>query len=141
MELNLKNKNVLITGGLSGIGLETTKLFSEEGANVIVTSRNKKKIKDKTNYFKKKNKNILIIRADPSKSSDLKLLKSKIDKNNIKLDILINNIGNGTSEGLAIPKEKTWNRTWNTNFKIPLSITNLFLNDLTKSKGVIIFVA
>ncbi len=36
----MKNKNILITGGTTGIGLATAQLLSADGTNVIVTGRN-----------------------------------------------------------------------------------------------------
>ena len=40
---SIENKIALITGATSGMGLATAKLFSEQGATVIITDLDKKK--------------------------------------------------------------------------------------------------
>ena len=54
MELNLKNKNVFISGGTDGIGLACVKKFASLGANVITFSRSDKKIQNLRKLKKKK---------------------------------------------------------------------------------------
>lgn len=40
MDINFSNKTVIVTGGASGMGAETVRLFSQSGANVIIADMN-----------------------------------------------------------------------------------------------------
>jgi Short-chain dehydrogenase involved in D-alanine esterification of lipoteichoic acid and wall teichoic acid (D-alanine transfer protein) len=42
MSLQLKNKNIVVIGGTTGIGLSAAKAFIEQGAKVIVAGEMKK---------------------------------------------------------------------------------------------------
>ena len=42
--MNLKDKNIIITGGSLGIGKETARFLTEKGANVLVTGRSEERL-------------------------------------------------------------------------------------------------
>ncbi len=78
------HKNILITGGNSGIGFEAANIFSTLGGNVIVTCKKKKSLE--AFKLKNKDKNIRIEQLDLTNEISIENLVSKINK----LDILIN---------------------------------------------------
>lgn len=87
--LDFKNKTVLITGGSDGIGFEIAKKFSDCGATVIITGRNKEKLEAAA----QKLNNVLAFQHDISDiSATDQLLDSIYEKFN-KLDIVISNAG------------------------------------------------
>lgn len=53
--LNLNNKNIIITGASSGIGRQCAITFSQFGANVILVARNKEKLEQTFNKLNKGN--------------------------------------------------------------------------------------
>ena len=68
---------ILIVGASSGIGKETALTFSKNNWNVIVCSRNLKKLKD-LSHFSSKKKKILPYKLDITKSDKLNLNINKI---------------------------------------------------------------
>lgn len=72
----LKNKTILVTGASSGIGAETSIKVAEMGANLILSARNKKRLK-KT-FAKLPKGNHQIIPADLTNSEDIQVLIKNI---------------------------------------------------------------
>ena len=72
----LKNKTILVTGASSGIGAETSIKVSEMGANLILSARNKKRLKE--TFAKLPKGNHQIIPADLTNSEDIQVLIKNI---------------------------------------------------------------
>ncbi|EAR12386.1 putative short-chain dehydrogenase/reductase [Polaribacter irgensii 23-P] len=90
MELNLKNKNVLVCGSTQGIGKATAILFAEEGANVTLIARNQEKLKEVLAELPNNDQKHAYLIADFSKPNEL---KSVLEASALQFHVLINNTG------------------------------------------------
>ncbi len=86
----LSGKVALITGGNSGIGLATAKLFNSEGAQVIITGRRKDDLDKAVAEIGNK---AYAVQGDVSKLADLDKLFTEVKQKFGKLDILYANAG------------------------------------------------
>jgi NAD(P)-dependent dehydrogenase (short-subunit alcohol dehydrogenase family) len=86
----LKDKRALITGGTSGIGLETARQFLEEGARVAITGRNPEAL---ASARKELGSNVLVIASDASDVAAQKSVANVLRGNFNQLDILFVNAG------------------------------------------------
>ena len=86
----LDGKVALITGGNSGIGLATAKLFVQEGAYVYITGRTQSKLDE---AVKKVGSNVTGVQGDVAKLDDLDRLYAQIKAEKGKLDVVFANAG------------------------------------------------
>lgn len=100
---DFKGKNVLITGGSSGIGLALAEKFISFSANVWIMARTEKRLDSALQLLESKkvaeNQNIVKIQADVSNFQNLKKILEKVISVNGIPDLLIN------SAGIAYPGE------------------------------------
>ncbi len=89
---------ILITGGSSGIGLETAKLFASKGFHILITSLNESKLVNAIAELKSINTAISVsgIAIDLSKDNSVNQLYEWSKTVTHKLDIVVNNAGFGT---------------------------------------------
>src|SRR5580704_6562638 len=94
----LTGKVALITGGNSGMGLATAKLFAAEGAKVVITGRRQESL---DMAVKSIGASALAVQGDVSKLADLDRLFATIKNKFGHLDILFANAGFGEVVPLA----------------------------------------
>jgi NAD(P)-dependent dehydrogenase (short-subunit alcohol dehydrogenase family) len=110
----LKGKVALITGGTSGLGLATAKLFVAEGAHVIITGRRQAEL-DKA--VAELGHNTIGVQGDISKLSDIDRLFDTIQKKTSRIDIVFANAGLGEFAPLGQVTEAHFDKTFGVNVK------------------------
>ena len=103
MTKRLDNKVALITGGTSGIGAETARLFIEEGAKVIISGRSEEKGQILSDELGKNSKYLL---SDVTKEEDIENSIKETVNHFGKLDILFNNAGGPVGAGIEKVTQK-----------------------------------
>ena len=133
---NKKMKSVLITGANRSIGLETAKQLSKKGLFVYLGTRDLEKGK---RVVKKLNKdgfqNISPVEIDVTNAATILAAKNIIEKEQGKLDILINNAGisKGFPENVLTTSIEDIREVFDTNYFGTINVTQTFLELLKKS--------
>lgn len=133
--MNFTNKNVLITGGTTGIGLATAKEFIKSGANVWITGRNSENLKNAADEIN--NPNLKTIVADTANLSDLSLLEKAFAESGNKLDTLFLNAGIATFSSIEDVTEADFDAQFNTNVKGHFFTLQKLLPHLAEGSSVI----
>ena len=99
----LKDKVALITGGTSGIGAETARLFIDEGAKIVISGRSEEKGSKLADML---GDNASYCLSDITKEEDIQNAISYTTNTFGKLDILFNNAGGPVGAGLEEVTQK-----------------------------------
>jgi NAD(P)-dependent dehydrogenase (short-subunit alcohol dehydrogenase family) len=110
----LDGKVALVTGGTSGIGLATAKLFVAEGAHVYVTGRRQERVDE---AVKEIGKSSTGVQGDVAKMADLDRLFKQIEQENGKLDIVFANAGAAEYAPFGQVDEAQFDRLFDSNVK------------------------
>jgi len=133
--LKLTGKVALVTGGSRGIGFAIAKILSENGATVVITSKNSEKIKQ----AEAKISNSFGITCDIKKKNEVQNVLEQTIKKFGKLDILVNNAGIFPKIKLLHEiEEEEWNEVLDVNLTGQFRFTKEAIPHLQKTSGCII---
>lgn len=138
----LEGKVALITGGTSGIGLETARVFLEEGCRVAIIGRNRSRGMIALAQLGARGDRVVYARCDVSRETDVRKAVSQTVRELGGLDILVNNAGVFLEKDIVSTTEKEWDELININVKGIFLCSKYALRHMRRKRsGVIVNVA
>ncbi len=129
--MKIKGKNVIITGGASGVGKELTKQMLKCGCNVAsidINEENLEKLKEELN-----SKRLRTYVVDMGDIESIKKFREEYKKDYSDVDIIINNAGIiQPFVKVEALDDKTINKVMNVNFFGPVNLIRFFMEDLKR---------
>jgi NAD(P)-dependent dehydrogenase (short-subunit alcohol dehydrogenase family) len=140
MELNLRDKRVLITGGNGGLGAAIAEAFAAEGARVAIHYHNNAEAAERmAAAFKAVGGDSLAVDADISDASAVEAMFARLDQAWGGIDILVNNAGMDGAPAKAWEIEiADWARVIEVNLKGAFLCARQALKRMVKQRSGVI---
>ncbi len=114
MDLELKGKRAVITGGSDGIGLAVAHGLAAEGADVAIIGRDRARAQERAAEIASlRGVRALGIAADVSVAEGCAEASARVAGFFDGVDILVNNAGTGTNETIMDAPDEKWDHFWN----------------------------
>jgi glucose 1-dehydrogenase len=141
MELNLRNKRVLVTGGTGGLGAAMAEAFAAEGARVAIQYRSDPAgAEQMAARFKTGGADALAVAADVGDSDQVEAMFARLDEAWGGIDVLVNNAGMDGDPAKAWEIEiADWTKVIDVNLKGAFLCARQALKRMVKQRsGVIV---
>jgi NAD(P)-dependent dehydrogenase (short-subunit alcohol dehydrogenase family) len=132
----VEGKNILISGGTTGIGRATALLLALQGANVLIFGRHEQELNDAMKDFQQAGAGDKVrgVIADSSDKNDIKKVFDEADQLFERLDILINNAALGY-KNIMEGEYQDWEYIIKTNLLGYMACANEAIKRMKKNKG------
>jgi len=126
MDINIKDKVALVTGGAQGIGLGIVKVFLEAEAKVVIADINEEGLKGVIDELGDRfGERVWGITADISQEEDVKKMVAETVNRFNTIDILVNNAGRGGMHYFWEMSAQEWDDVMNLNLRAILPTTGI----------------
>lgn len=109
MDMHLKNKVVVVTGGSAGIGKAVALGFAREGAKVAICARNPNKLQAVQDEFKALGYELYAKSVDVAESQAIGDFADDVAAHYGRIDIWINNVGMHIDCSILETRAERWN--------------------------------
>jgi 3-oxoacyl-[acyl-carrier protein] reductase len=108
MELGLKGKVAIITGGSEGLGRAAAERFAKSGAKVALCARRADVLDEAAKAIEKTGAEVLAMSTDVTKQDQVEKFMSAVTGRWGGIDILVNNAGTSQATGFLEVTDETW---------------------------------
>jgi len=142
MELGLKNKIAIVTGGSRGIGKGIAESLLTEGCQAIICARNSDQLQQAAQDLSGISEEVLPVTADITRPEDVDNLINTTIKKFGRIDILVNNAGGNRRKPFDETTDKDWQEILDLNLHAHIRVSRGVIPQMKKQKsGVIIFIS
>ncbi|MDP8217167.1 MAG: glucose 1-dehydrogenase [Candidatus Theseobacter exili] len=136
--MKLKDRVAIVTGSSKGIGEGIARVFSMEGAKVVVVCRTEDTGKKMAEALGASEGRAIFLKTDVTSSESIRNMIDTTIETFGKLDILVNNAGYHLSKNVEETSEEEWEFIINTNLRGTFLCSKYALPHLRKTRGNII---
>lgn len=137
MNLDLKNKRVLITGSSRGIGFGIAEAFFQKQSIITLNGRDTKNLEAATKLMP----GSFGIKGDVTCAKDSKRIVETAVRKMGGIDIVICNVGRGKSQPVGHETLDEWRRMLDVNFMATVNVVDAARSHLKSTRGVIVCVS
>jgi short-subunit dehydrogenase len=139
MDLGLKSKVAVITGGSIGIGLAVAKGFAAEGADVVITARNSERLETaRQDILSAGAKRVLAVSCDLATAEGAAAVITAVEREFGGADILLNNAGTGSNETIMDAPDDKWQYYWDLHVMAAIRLARGLMPSMRRRGGGVI---
>ncbi len=135
MELGLRDKVAIITGGSRGIGKATVLDFANEGCKVVFSARGEDALRATANEAKSTGADVLPVQADMTQTEDIERLVRETVTTFGGIDILVNNVGGSRGGTTWDATDEEWAEVLYLNLFAAIRASRLVIPEMRKRGG------
>jgi len=135
MDLGLKEKVAIVTGGTQGIGRATALTLAREGAAVAIAAREQERLDRTAAEIRAAGGRVAAIKADVSQAADCERVVAEAVKAFGRLDILINNAGTSATGEFAAASDAVWQADFDLKLFAAIRLARLAIPHMKRQGG------
>ena len=130
---NLKGKVAVITGASSGLGMQMSKAFASQGADLIILARRIERLEELKKELEGKGVKVLAVKCDVTSTEDINNAAKLAEEEFSHVDILVNCAGSSKDKGVLEMNDEEWDFTIATDETSVFKMTRAFANIMQKN--------